>query len=305
MSNFTLTLGFGVVTASILALGAVGFTLQFGVTNIFNLSYGQVMTVGMFVAYLVDVTAGASIWVALAAGAAAGAVLTVLINRVVFVPFLRRGTSLGGSGTPYPLGTLIIVSLALGIAIENLLLVIAGPEFRSYRPSSAHSLHILGTILTPQQLAIIAIGLASMVALHVMLRHTRLGKAMRATATNVGLARSCGIPTDRVTAIACLLSGLLCGAAGVTFAINTATFQHTTGSELLLVVIAAAVFGGVGQPYGAMLGALVIGLATEFAALISPDLKQVIAFAIIALTLLIRPNGLIPAPAARTELQVQ
>jgi len=169
----------------------------------------------------------------------------------------------------------------------------------------AHALHFLGMVLSPQQLAIIAIGVASMVALHVLLRYTRLGKAMRATATNVGLARSCGISTDRVTALACLLSGLLCGAAGVTFAINITTFQHTTGFELLLVVIAAAVFGGVGQPYGAMLGALVIGVASEFAALVSPDLKQVIAFAILALTLLVRPNGLIPAPAARTEVQIQ
>ncbi len=296
MNTFTLTLGFGIVTASTLALGAVGFTLQFGITNIFNLSYGQVMTVGMFVAYLVNVTAGASIWVALLAGALAGAILTVAVNRVVFVPFLRRGTSFG---------TLIIVTLALGTAIENLLLVIAGPQFRSYRQSPAHALHFLGMVLTPQQLVIVALGVASMLALHLLLRYTRLGKAMRATATNVGLARSCGISTDRVTALACLLSGLFCGAAGVTFAISITTFQHTTGFELLLVVIAAAVFGGVGQPYGAMLGALVIGVASEFAALVSPDLKQVIAFAILALTLLLRPNGLIPAPAARTEVLVQ
>jgi branched-subunit amino acid ABC-type transport system permease component len=296
MNNFTLSLGFGLVTASILALGAVGFTLQFGVTNVFNLSYGQVMTVGMFIAYLVNVTAGGSIWAAIVAGGIAGAILTVVVNRVVFAPFLRRDTSLG---------TLIIVSLALGIAIENLLLIIAGPGFRSYRQSSARSLHFLGMILTPQQIAIIGIGLATMLALHLMLRYTRLGKAMRATAANVGLARSCGISTDRVTAIACMLSGFLCGAAGVTFAINIATFQHTSGSDLLLVVIAAAVFGGVGQPYGAMLGALVIGIASELAALISPDLKQVIAFAILALMLLVRPNGLIPAPAARSELITQ
>jgi branched-chain amino acid transport system permease protein/neutral amino acid transport system permease protein len=296
MSSFTLTLGFGLVTASILALGAVGFTLQFGVTNIFNLSYGQVMTVGMYVAYLVNVTANQSIWLALVAGGFAGAMLTALINRVIFVPFLRRGTSLGA---------MIIVTLALGIAIENLLLVIVGPEFRSYNQANQRSLHFLGLILTPQQLIIIGIGLVTMTALHLLLRRTRLGKAMRATAGNVGLARTCGISTSRITTIACVMSGFLCGMAGVAFAINIATFQHTTGSDLLLVVIAAAVFGGVGQPYGAMLGALVIGVASELAALISPDLKQVIAFAILALMLLVRPNGLIPAPAASTELVTQ
>jgi branched-subunit amino acid ABC-type transport system permease component len=81
-------------------------------------------------------------------------------------------------------------------------------------------------------------------------------------------------------------------------AINLSTFDSNTGSTLLLVVIAAAVFGGVGQPYGAMLGAFVIGMSTELAALVSPHLKDVIAFAILAVMLLVRPNGLIPAPAS-------
>jgi branched-chain amino acid transport system permease protein/neutral amino acid transport system permease protein len=89
------------------------------------------------------------------------------------------------------------------------------------------------------------------------------------------------------------------------FAINLATFQHTTGDDFLLVVIAAAVFGGIGQPYGAMLGALVIGLATELAALISPSMKQVIAFAILGLMLLVRPNGLISAPEPLSETLTQ
>lgn len=296
MNQVTLALGFGLVTASILALGAVGFTLQFGVTNILNLSYGQVMTVAMFVSYLVNVTAGASIWVGMVAGAAAGAVMTGLINRIIFVPFLRRGTSLGA---------MIIVSLALGIVIENVLLAAGGPNFRSYNETLPRSLHFLGMILTTQQLLIIAIGVGAMVGLHVLLHHTRLGKAMRATAANVGLARSCGIFTDRVTMVAWILSGALCGVAGVAFAINLASFKNTTGGDFLLVVIAAAVFGGVGQPYGAMLGALVIGIASELAALVSPSFKQVIAFAILALMLLVRPSGLIPAPGAVTEITTQ
>jgi branched-chain amino acid transport system permease protein/neutral amino acid transport system permease protein len=294
MNNITLAIGFGLVTASILALSAVGFTLQFGVTNILNLSYGQVMTIAMFVAYLVNVTAGASIWFGLAAGAAAGAILTGLLNLTVFAPFLRRGASPG---------TVIIVSLALGIVLENALLAVVGPQFRSYnQPVSPQSLHFLGMILTTQQVAIIVIAVAVMLALHGLLRFTRLGKAMRATAVNLVLARNCGISTGRVTMIAWILSGALCGAGGVTLAINLATFQQTTGSDFILVVIAAAVFGGIGQPYGAMLGALVIGLATELAALISPNLKQVIAFAVLALMLLVRPNGLIAAPETQSEI---
>lgn len=295
MNNLTLAFGFGLVTASILALGAVGFTIQFGVTNIFNLSYGQVMTVGMFVAYAVNVNAGVSIWWGVAAGAAAGALVTAVLNLGLFAPFLRRGASPG---------TIIIVTLAVGIVIENALLALVGPSFRSYQQSvNAHSLHFLGMILTVQQLEIIGLAVATMLGLHGLLRFTRLGKAMRATASNIVLARNCGISTDRVTLFAWTLSGALCGASGVVFAINLATFQHTTGSDFLLVVIAAAVFGGIGQPYGAMLGALVIGLATEFAALVSPNLKQVIAFAILALMLLVRPNGLIAAPETLAEIE--
>src|SRR5256714_10927583 len=90
MNQVTLALGFGLVTAAILALSAVGFTLQFGVSNIFNLAYGDVMTVSAFVAYIVNVHLHTSIWLAMAAGAVAGAALSVLINRLIYIPFLRR-----------------------------------------------------------------------------------------------------------------------------------------------------------------------------------------------------------------------
>jgi branched-subunit amino acid ABC-type transport system permease component len=288
--NVTLALGFGFVTASILALGAVGFTLQFGVTNVFNLAFGSAMTISMYAAYLVNVTGGASVWVGLFAGVAAGAVTSLALNYGVFTPFLRRGMSLDA---------IIIVSLAVGIVLDNVLLATAGPEYRSYNQPSSRSLHFLGMILTVEQVAIIGMVVVVMSVLHLLLHYTRLGKAMRATATNVDLAETCGIATDRVTMIAWGISGALCGAAGVTFALNLATFQYTSGSSLLLIVIAAAVFGGVGQPYGAMLGGLVIGVASELAALVSSDFKQVIAFAILMLMLLIRPNGLIAAPQAR------
>src|SRR5882672_11518051 len=103
MSQLTLAIGFGLVTVAILALTAVGFTLQFGVSNIFNLAYGEIMTASAFVAYVVNVKGGESIWVAMAGGAVTGAVLSVVLSRLVFMPFLRRGTSLF---------TMVMVSLA-------------------------------------------------------------------------------------------------------------------------------------------------------------------------------------------------
>ena len=282
MNQLTLAIGFGLVTSAILALCAVGFTLQFGVSNILNLAYGDVMTVSAFMAYLVNAT-GAGIWLAVCAGAATGAVVSVLISTLIFTPFLRRGTSRFA---------MIMVSLALAVILQNAIQAVAGPAFRSYSRSQGTSLHLLGMILTPYQLAIIGVAAASLLALHLLLRYTRIGKALRATAADAELARSCGIATERVSALAWAISGALCGLGGVTLALNLASFDFHFGNAFLLVIVAAAVFGSVGQPYGAMVGALVIGIASELAAIWTPSLKQVVAFVILALILLVRPAGL-------------
>jgi len=282
MNQLTLAIGFGLVTSAILALCAVGFTLQFGVSNILNLAYGDVMTVSAFMAYLVNAT-GAGIWLAICAGAATGAVVSVLISTLIFTPFLRRGTSRFA---------MVMVSLALAVILQNAIQAVAGPAFRSYSRSQGTSLHLLGMILTPYQLVIIGVAAASMVALHLLLRYTRIGKALRATAADAELARSCGIATERVSALAWAISGALCGLGGVTLALNLASFDFHFGNAFLLVIVAAAVFGSVGQPYGAMVGALVIGMASELAAIWTPSLKQVVAFVILALILLVRPAGL-------------
>jgi branched-chain amino acid transport system permease protein/neutral amino acid transport system permease protein len=282
MNQLTLAIGFGLVTSAILALGAVGFTLQFGVSNILNLAYGDVMTVSAFMAYLVNAS-GAGLWLAICAGAATGAVVSVLISTLIFTPFLRRGTSRFA---------MIMVSLALAVILQNAIQAVAGPAFRSYSRSQGTSLHLLGMILTPYQLVIIGVAAASMLALHLLLRYTRIGKALRATAADAELARSCGIATERVSALAWAISGTLCGLGGVTLALNLASFDFHFGNAFLLVIVAAAVFGSVGQPYGAMVGALVIGIASELAAIWTPSLKQVVAFVILALILLVRPAGL-------------
>ena len=282
MNQLTLAIGFGLVTSAILALGVVGFTLQFGVSNILNLAYGDVMTVSAFMAYLVN-AGGAGIWLAMCAGAATGAVVSVLISTLIFTPFLRRGTSRFA---------MVMVSLALAVILQNAIQAVAGPAFRSYSRSQGTSLHLLGMILTPYQLVIIGVAAASLLALHLLLRYTRIGKALRATAADAELARSCGIATERVSALAWAISGALCGLAGVTLALNLASFDFHFGNAFLLVIVAAAVFGSVGQPYGAMAGALVIGMASELAAIWTPALKQVVAFVILAVILLIRPAGL-------------
>jgi branched-subunit amino acid ABC-type transport system permease component len=286
-------IGFGIVTASILAVAGVGFTLQFGVTNILNLAYGDIMTAAAFVAYLVT-RAGLSVWLALVTGAAFGSVFSVLLNRCIYTPFVRRGTRLFG---------MIIVTIAVSLIVQNGLLAIFGANFFSLKLPRPTPVHIAGMVFSTVQLAIIAIAAVAMLLIHLLLRYTKLGKAMRATAADPDLARNCGIATDRVIDLAWAISGALCGLAGVILVMNVAAFTDTTGAQFLIPIVAVAVLGGIGQPYGAMLGALVIGIASEVAAgIFNPEYKNVVAFVILVIVLLARPQGILSEVATRKEV---
>ncbi len=131
------------------------------------------------------------------------------------------------------------------------------------------------------------------ILVQVALTYTRVGKAMRGLSANTSLARACGVPTQRVIALAWFVSGVLAGIGGVALFLDISTFTATTGSEFLIVIIAAAVLGGIGSPRGAVLGALVVGIVTEVgAAYWNAELKDVLAFGVLIVVLLVRPQGL-------------
>ena len=284
MNLFIAAFGFGLVSMSVIAIAAVGFTMQFGITNMINLAYGEVMISSAYLAYYLN-RAGLSIWIGMVAGALFGAVFSFLLNRVVYAPFMRKGTANLG---------MVIVSLAVSLMISNLLLPIVGYYSVSYQ-EDAGSLIRLGSIaLTRDQIIVIGIAIVVMLAIHGLLRYTRLGKAMRATAANPTLARNCGIPTQRVIDSVWLITGALCGLAGVVAALNADSFAIANGSAFLITILAAAVLGGAGQPYGAMIGAVMIGLITELsAAAWSPQYKEVVAFGILVAVMVLRPQGLL------------
>jgi branched-chain amino acid transport system permease protein/neutral amino acid transport system permease protein len=293
MATLISAVGFGCVTAAILAIAAVGFTLQFSVTNVLNLAYGGVMTTCGFVAYAVN-SHGVNIWICALIAAAVGGLFSLALNVALYSPFIRHGTGLFG---------MVIVTIATGLIIDRTIQAVAGPGFFSYTVGSSRALRFADLVLTPEQTATIALALAAMGAIHWLLRHTRAGKSMRALASNASLARACGIPTRWVINIAWAASGLLAGLAGVLLFIDTTTFSATSGSGFLIVVIAAAVVGGIGSPYGAMAGALLVGVASEIAAAYwNPELKDVVAFGLLVIVLLVRPQGIIAEVATEKEV---
>ncbi|HET7248128.1 MAG TPA: branched-chain amino acid ABC transporter permease [Streptosporangiaceae bacterium] len=286
MTLFLASVGFGLVTASVLAIASVGFTLQFGVTDVLNLAYGAVMILSAYIAYQVNVQ-GLSVWIGLLAAVAAGSLASVVLNGVIYTPFQRRGA------TPT---TMVIVSLGMTLIIEFGVAAVAGGVGVSYAMGNGPTFRAGGLNLTGVQLMIMGLAVVVMAGVHVLLRYTKLGKAMRATAANRTLARNCGIRTGRVIAATWAVTGALCGLAGTVFAIDAGSFDASSTDQFLVLILAAVFLGGPGQAYGAMLGALVIGLATEVSAVFIPaDYKYVIAFAALLIMLGVRPTGLLGA----------
>jgi branched-subunit amino acid ABC-type transport system permease component len=258
--------------------------MQFGITNMINLAYAQVMIVSSYVAYAINRN-GISIWISMIGGALFGALFSFLLNRILYTPFLRKGTSLIG---------MVIISLAAALMIANVMLPIVGYFSKSYTQDPGPTIRLGALVLTTSQVLIIGLAVVLMLAIHGLLTFTRLGKAMRATAANPTLARNCGIPTGRVVDLVWLITGALCGIAGTLYAMNSQSFGVASGAGYLIPIIAAALLGGAGQPYGAMIGAVLIGEMTELsAAAISPQFKEVAAFAVLVLVMILRPQGLL------------
>ncbi len=288
MSLFLASVGFGLVTSAVLAIAAVGFTMQFAVTDVLNLAYAAVMIASAYVAYAVN-QAGVNIWLAIVVAAAAGAVVSVVLNRGIYTPFQRRGTA--------PI-TMVIVSLGMTLIIEFGVQAIVGGTSVSYTMSQGPTVKAGGLELTAVQFVIIGLSIVVMGAVHGLLRYTKLGKAMRATAANRSLARNSGIRTDRIVTATWALTGALCGIAGTVFAINNGSLSATSADLFLVVILAAVFLGGPGQAYGAMIGAVIIGLATEVsAAYIDPSYKYVVAFIVLLAVMAVRPAGLLGARA--------
>ncbi|HWF57202.1 MAG TPA: branched-chain amino acid ABC transporter permease [Candidatus Dormibacteraeota bacterium] len=293
MQSLALYIGFGLVTASILCIGAVSFTLQFGISNLFNLAFGATLTAAAFVAYVCN-AAGLNIWVSLVFGSLAASLLSFLLNRGIYTPFKRRATSMF---------TMIMVTLGVGIIIQYGIEAIWGADNFSYNMATGRAVHVADMLFTTTQLTVIVIAAVAATLVHILLRYTRLGKAMRAVAVNERLARNCGIPVRAVIDSTWLISGALCGLTGVALVMDVQVLNSSSGDDFLILIVAATVLGGIGSAYGAMVGSVIIGVVAELTAgFINPQFKDISAFIILAAVLLLRPNGVISSIASAKEM---
>jgi branched-subunit amino acid ABC-type transport system permease component len=278
-----LTLGFALVTASILALSAVAFTLQYAVTNVANVSHGEILTVGAYAAYLVHERTGSALAAALAA-ALAGGFLALLMHSAVIGPFIRFGA------TPT---IVFIATLGLSFMIQNTLVIFFGAANVAYTLDPGAPMHLGPFLLTPLDLQIIASAIAITFVLYVIISRTKFGKALRAVSQNRELARVTGINATAVAAATFFLAGLIAGYAGFILAESVGSFNPYFGFSFFLITLTAAVAGGLGKAFGTMVGAVLVGLILEFAGgYISASYNLAFAFAILAIVILVRPRGL-------------
>lgn len=281
----------GLVTGSYLALGAVGLSFVYGILRLINFAHGDFLTFGAYAALLLNVTAHVGLILSILFGVAMTAVLSLGLEIGLWRPLRRRGAA----GLQ-----LILASIGLAFLLRYAIQFVAGPDLQQLRANDTSSVSLGGGVYIGRTILISTIvGYAVLLIASLTMRYTRLGKQMRALADNLDLAETTGLDTGRIILVTWALGGALAGLAGTLYVLSTGAFDPQFGFTLLLPLFAAVILGGAGSPYGAIAGGLVIGLAEEGSTLfVAPGWKVVVAFGVLILVLLIRPEGVF-APAGR------
>ncbi|MGQ3670943.1 branched-chain amino acid ABC transporter permease [Xanthobacter sp. TB0136] len=275
----------GLVTGLLIALPALSLALVFSVLRFANYAIGAMLTVGAYLVYGFNVGLGLPLPLAVLAGSAIGAVLALLVNRLVYEPLQGR------SGV-----TFLVASIGVGIALENAVRFFAGSTTRGFDVEVARPLRLLGLRINHEQILTIAIVVVALLFIWVLFRFTRLGRAMRAVADNPDLAAVRGIPRAHVVNAVWVISSVLATLAGVLVGLD-GNVEPQMGWNYILPVFTAAILGGIGNPMAAVAGAVVLGITEELATLVlAPHYRTIVAFGVMALLLLVRPTGLFSAP---------
>jgi branched-chain amino acid transport system permease protein/neutral amino acid transport system permease protein len=272
----------GLINGTVLAVPAIGFTAVFAVLRFPNFAIASLATIGGFAAWLANVRLGVPALACVAAAFVAAGAVGVAADEAVLKPLRPSGYI-----------ATAIASVALTIALENVLRFFFGNELRGFDLPIQRDWRIGDLRVGPQQLENAGVALVAMAALFLFLAFTRTGKAMRAVADNPMLADIKGIDAARVARLVNFIGMGLAGVGGMLLALDT-SIDPLTGFRAVLSVFAAAVLGGLGSIPGAVLGALVIGVAEELSLLaIEPSYRTAVGFLAILLVLTLRPRGLL------------
>ncbi|MEH2076058.1 MAG: branched-chain amino acid ABC transporter permease [Nostoc sp.] len=272
----------GIAVGSIIALAAVGLTLTYGILRLSNFAHGDFLTLGAYLTWLIN-SIGVNIWLSMIL-AAVGTVAAMLLSEKFLWSRMR---SIRATST-----TLIIISIGLALFLRNGIILIWGGKNQNYNLPVTTALDIFGLKVPQNQLLVLGLAVLAILALHYLLQNTKIGKAMRAVADDLDLARVSGINVDRVIFWTWLIAGTLTSLGGSMYGLITAV-RPNMGWFLILPLFASVILGGIGNPYGAIAAAFIIGIVQEISTpWLGSQYKQGVALLIMILVLLIRPKGL-------------
>jgi neutral amino acid transport system permease protein len=273
----------GLTLGTIYALGAVGLTLVYGILRLVNFAHGDFLAFGAYMAYLVNVSWGMPLAAAIAFAMATTAALGLLSERLMWRPMRSKGAGFL---------QLLLMSIGLAFVIRSVIQWFWGTEIRTLDVNVVDSVEFLGLRIGETELLVVVVGIAVLAAVAAVVRFTMLGKRMRALSDDMALAEVAGIDTRRVILFTWLFAGALAGLAG-TLAGALTNLRPELGFELLLPIFAAVILGGIGNPFGALVAGLTLGVVIEMSTLvIEPRWKVTVGFVALVIALIIRPQGI-------------
>ena len=291
----------GLVLGSMYALVALGYTMVYGIINLINFAHGEVLMVGALTSWTIiglmkDAMPMAPGWlilvIALVISCTVAAALNFVIEKVAYRP-LRNSPKLAP----------LITAIGMSILLQTLAMIIWKPNYKPYPtllPSAP--IDVAGAVITPAQIMILGLTAVSLALLMWLVNYTKLGRAMRATAENPRVAALMGVKPDMVISATFIIGAILAAIAGVMYASNYGTVQHTMGFLPGLKAFTAAVFGGIGNLAGAVVGGILLGLIESIGAgyigtltggLLGSHYTDIFAFVVLIIVLTLRPSGLL------------
>jgi branched-chain amino acid transport system permease protein len=291
----------GLVLGSMYALIALGYTMVYGIINLINFAHGEVLMVGALTSWSIIVTMQESVpwmpgWliliISLVISCVVAAALNFTIEKVAYRP-LRNSPKLAP----------LITAIGMSILLQTLAMIIFKPNYKPY-PTLLPSVpfEVGGAVITVTQIMILGLTAVSLAVLMYLVNYTRLGRAMRATAENPRVAALMGVKPDMVISATFIIGAILATIAGVMYASNYGTVQHTMGFLPGLKAFTAAVFGGIGNLAGAVVGGILLGLIESIGSgyigaltggMLGSNYSDIFAFIVLIFMLTLRPSGLL------------
>ena len=282
MTDFVQLIVFGIVSGAIFALGGIGISVIFGILRFAHLAHGDMMTFGAYLALAAISALQLPVLAALPLAMIGTAATAIAIDWLFYRRFRRARPVI-----------LLISSFGMALVLRSAIQLIWGPGNHVYESGISIPYVLFDIRIKPDHVMIVGCTVAIIAAFHLFLTYTHLGKAMRAMSDDPDLARVSGVNTERVVVWTWAIGGALAAAGGVFLALDT-QLNPLLCWNILLPMFAAAIVGGIGRPYGAIAGGLLIGIVEELStAVIEPAYKPAVAFIIMIVVLIWRPTGIV------------